>query len=82
MRNKSISFSFFSKNRQLYIMNYPVPASKNELTYMHFLYVKCISRILLYMLIDLNCKQIRKFPKKKRGFLNAGCNTFAHPLPI
>lgn len=49
-------------------MNYPVPASKNELTYMHFLYVKCIFRILLYMLIDLNCKQIRKFPKKKRGF--------------
>ena len=49
-------------------MNYPVPASKNELTYMCFLYVKCIFRILLYMLIDLNCKQIRNFKKRKEVF--------------
>ena len=35
---------------------------------MCFLYVKCIFRILLYMLIDLNCKQIRNFKKRKEVF--------------
>lgn len=35
---------------------------------MYFLYVKCIFRILLYMLIDLNCKQIRNFKKRKEVF--------------